>query len=226
MTPGWKTTQLMICLIAGLAVSALISCNLLNDRRQHPTVPGSYDSTTAANFFATGSQSSQFEWSPGNEVFCVNLPVPGEYHVAYQTNYGTFHIVLRAEQAARLYIGLHPDDEVSAIELSDGSIPADAPIVAEDSNVLRFATPDDPTPWKDVFTMSTDIPLEKTDTPCVVGGGVISAKNAIAAVQTRTATIPVNRRPRGRSAQQLEQFKEQARQRLKKMLEGKNIPFE
>ncbi|GAK51792.1 hypothetical protein U14_03038 [Candidatus Moduliflexus flocculans] len=178
-------------IVLGLAAAGMVGCHLFEDQSHLPTAPIEATSDQYSNFFAMRHTVSPiFEWDPGHDVFCVNVPKRGEYRLTYETNWGVFNIVFRAIRPTYMYIGLLENDVVKAIALENGTIPADAAPVADDDSVIRFATPASPISWQTVFVSGNSLPVPQGTAECRV---ITSTKNALsfqAAQPTPQKTSP------------------------------------
>ena len=164
-------------IVLGLAVVGMVGCHLFEEQSHLPTAPIEAASDQYSNFFAMRyTVSPIFEWNPGHDVFCVNVPKRGEYRLTYETKWGVFNIVFRAIRPTYMYIGLLEDDVVKAIALEDGAIPENAAPVADDDSVIRFATPASPVEWKTIFASGNSLPIPQGTAECRV---ITSTKNAL-----------------------------------------------
>ena len=148
-----KRNALNIMAAAIVMGGLLAGCTLFDrDRNDAPTQPGS-SAAALTNFYAGGAVSDQFAWSKGHEVFCVNVPTPGQYLLTYTLTSGAaYHIAFDAQQKARLYIGLLKDDVAAAVTIAPGKVRPNASALCADGPIVRYATPHIPAvAWETVF---------------------------------------------------------------------------
>ena len=147
-----------------LAIVVIIGCS---QEKESPVAPRS---NAILNFYTTRSESNQFEYRKGNEIFCLNIPIAGDYLLSYTTNNGTFYIVFRAQKSARLYVGLEDADALQALSLYKGVVSVSASPLQHDGDVILYASPSSPeVAWGSVFTFVSDnaqIELQKGGGEC------------------------------------------------------------
>jgi len=211
-------TKQQLCkglIVLGIATVSIVGCHLFEEQQHIPTAPIEAASEQYSNFFTMRhTVSPVFEWDPGHDVFCVNVPKRGEYRLTYETNWGVFNIVFRAIRPTYMYVGLLEDDVVKAIALEDGTIPENAEPVADDDSVIRFATPASPVKWETVFASGKSLPIPQGTAECRV---IISTKNALAFQAAQATPSKISQRDASKKTFNEPNAEEKARRQAERL---------
>ncbi len=134
--------QSIILLIICICVLGVQSCNVFEQEGQRNPISPSFErSEYFTNFYISQGSGNTYGFYTRPGILVVNIPEAGDYVIIYTTTWGTFEIVFRAQLASLLFIGLHPDDEVSDIGIVSTTITADESIGEQVGGVFVFSRP-------------------------------------------------------------------------------------